>query len=109
MLFNNRSYPTYHLFHYIAQGILLKLNINDQLNKVWSNFGIENIEPILPVVYKNLELKFSSNVFKIKCNLVEYIICCKKLNTNSLYLQQRKKGRKHCKLLNTIIQSKKFK
>lgn len=108
MLFNNRSYATYHLFHYIAQGILLKLSIYDQLNKVCSKFGIENTEPILPIVYKKLELKFSPNVFKIKCNLLEYIICCKKLNTHSLYLLERKKGRKHCKLLNTIIQSKKF-
>ena len=109
MLFNNRSYPTYHLFNYIAQGILLKLNINDQLNKLYSSFGSDSREPILPVVYKHLELKFLPNVFNIKCNLLEYIICCKKLNTNSLYLKERKYGRKHCKQLNLIIQSKKFK
>lgn len=109
LLYNNRQYATYHLFHYIAQSILIKLNINDKLKKIYTPFGRESTEPILPIVYKTIGLNFSTNVFNIKCNLLEYIICCKKLNTNSLYLKMRKKGRKHCNLLNTIVQSEKFK
>lgn len=109
LLFYNRQYASYHLFHYIAQSILIKLNINEQINKTHHSFAKECRDPILPIVGKRLGLNFTLNKFNIKCSLLEYIICCKKLNTNSLYLKMRKKGRKHCKLLNTIVQSKKFK
>ena len=89
--------------------MLINLNINEQINKTFSRFGRELLEPILHIVHKRLELNFTLPQFNIKCNLLEYIICCKKLNTNYLYLKKRKRGRKHCEMLNTIIQSKKFK
>ena len=106
-LFNSRSYPTYIFFHYIAQEILYNININELIKPIWSKFGLENSHPILPVVFKYLKLDFGNN-FNYKCNLYEYIICCKKLKVNDLYLINRKKGRTHINELKQIIESKNY-
>ena len=108
LLFNNRQYPTYFLFHFIAQEILNYINIDDKISPRWDRFGRDHLEPIFNYVYKYLELECGIPQFLINCTIEEYIICCKKLNVKRLYLLKRSKGRKQCKILNDIIETKKF-
>lgn len=108
LLFNNRQYPTYFLFHFIAQEILNYLNIYDKISPYYESFGQDSFEPIFNNVYKYLNLEFNLLKFSIDCTIEEYIICCKKLNVEKLYLKNRSYGRNHCKVLNDIIETKKF-
>ena len=106
LLFNNRQYGTHYFFHYIAQEILNIININDTIGCAYDNFGKEYLQPIYPNVSKYLGLKFShSIIFNQGCNLIEYIVCCKKIGVNSLYLKQRDDGIHHCEEINRIIKS----
>jgi hypothetical protein len=109
LLFNNRQYPTYFLFHFIAQAILNYLNIDDKISPLYDRIGQDSLEPIFNNVYKYLELEFKLLKFCIDCTIEEYIVCCKKLNVERLYLKYRSYGKKHCDTLNNIIKSKKFK
>lgn len=109
LLFYSRSYPTYILFHYISSEILKILNINDIIKPIWSSYASHCLEPIYPNIKKYLELKFELPQFNLKCNIIEYLICCKLNNTNSLNLKNRHdEGRKHCKSIQEIISSKKY-
>lgn len=109
LLFYSRSYPTYNLFHFISQKILEKINITDIIQPVWSSYASAHTELILPNVSKYLNLKFDIT-FNYRCNILEYIICCKKCNCNNLYLKNRRTaGRNHVKNILDIISSKKYK
>lgn len=109
LLFYSRSYPTYILFHYVSSQILKILNINDIINPIWSSYASHCLEPIYPNIKKYLELKFDPPQFNFKCNIIEYLICCKSNSTNSLNLKNRRnEERKHCKSIQEIILSKKY-
>lgn len=108
LLFYSRSYPTYILFHYISEQILRILNINDNIKPVWSSYAVHTLEPIYPNVKKYLELQFDIPQFNFKCNLLEYLICCKLNNTRSLCLINRRKGREFCKSILEIISEGKY-
>lgn len=103
ILFFSRSYPTYLFFHYLSQEILNLINVKDNIIPKWSQFALEKSEPIYPCVKKYLKLEFC-NYFKLKCNLSEYLICCKKNNVNSLILSCEN----HYQSLLKIINSKKY-
>jgi hypothetical protein len=107
LLFYSRSYPTYHLFYYIAQEILKKIGINDIIKPIWSSYAAHCTDPVLPSVKKFLDLEFEVG-FNYGCNLLEYIICCKRNNTNSLLLKETKIGRQHSKDMKEIILSNKY-
>ena len=108
LLFYSRSYPTYVLFHYISQKILEKIGISDIIQPVWSSYASARTEVILPNVSKYLNLKFDIT-FNYRCNILEYIICCKKCNCNNLYLQNRRTAcRNHVINIQDIISSKKY-
>lgn len=108
LLFYSRRYPTYNFFHYIAQSILKLINIDEDINAKWSSYASHFTGIIYPNVQKYLNLDFQVR-YNYKCNILEYIICCKKNNTNSLNLKKRRnEGRKHCKDMLMIISSKKY-
>jgi hypothetical protein len=107
LLFYSRSYPTYHLFHFLSQKILDKIGISDIIKPIWSSYAVSSLGPILPNVKKYLELNFDLR-FNYGCNLLEYIICCQRNNTNILYLQNRKIGRLHSTDVTELISSKKY-
>ena len=108
LLFYSRSYPTYHLFHYISCEILKILGISEIINRIWSSYATHCTDIIFPNVKKYLNLNFDVK-FNYKCNLLEYIICCKKNNTNSLILKNRKRvGRCHTKDVKELVLSKKY-
>ena len=107
-LFYNRSYPTYFVFHHIAQQILNFININDIIYPIFSSYAINNLQPIYPQVKKVLNIKFNIE-FNINCNLIEYILCCKKNKVNWLLLSTNKKrGIKYLNDLHEIITIGKF-
>lgn len=109
LLFYSRSYPTYILFHYITERILKMININDVIKPIWSSYASHTLEPIYPNVKKYLELEFDIPQFNFRCNLLEYLICCKKNNTNSLCLKNRHEdGKKHCNSIIEIISEGKY-
>lgn len=89
LLFYSRSYPTYVLFHYISTQILSLINIDDKIEPIWSSYASHVLEPIYPNVKKYLKLKFEPQRFNFKCNILEYLICCKLNKTNSLLLINR--------------------
>lgn len=104
-LFYSRSYPTYHMFHFISQQILEKIYINDIINPIWSSYASHCTDVIFPNVKKYLNLKFDVTL-NYDCNILEYIICCKIHNTNSLILKELKIGRRHSKDVKELILSK---
>ena len=107
LLFYSRSYPTYYLFHFISQKILEIIGIVDIIKPIWSSYAAHCSDVIFTNVKKYLELKFDVN-FNYGCNILEYIICCKKHNTNSLLLKEVKIGRCHSKYIKELILSKKY-
>lgn len=108
-LFYSRSYPTYILFHYMAEEILRILNIYDEIQPQYTLYAIHTLEPIYPNVKKYLDLQFNQKSFNFKCNLIEYLICCKINNTNKLLLQERKnEGIQHCRPIKEIIYCGKY-
>jgi hypothetical protein len=107
LLFYSRSYPTYILFHFISQKILEKIGLTDIIKPLWSSYAKHTTEIIFPNVKKYLNLQFNNN-FNYKCNNLEYIICCKKCNTNSLVLKERQRGKRHVKCIKEIISSIKY-
>tara|TARA_X000001036_G_scaffold438597_1_gene486888 strand:+ start:67 stop:915 length:849 start_codon:yes stop_codon:yes gene_type:complete len=108
LLFYSRSYPTYVLFHFISQEILKKISITDVIKPVWSSYAQHCTDIIYPNVKKYLNLEFNIK-FNYKCNILEYIICCKKCNTNSfLLLKETKIGRIHSKCIKELILAKTY-
>lgn len=107
LLFYSRSYPTYILFHFISQKILEKIGLNDIIKPIWSSYAKHCTDFIFPNVKKYLNIQFDID-FNYNCNILEYIICCKKCNTNSLLLKETKIGRQHSKCIKELISSKKY-
>jgi hypothetical protein len=106
-LFYSRSYPTYVLFHYIAQQILNKLNINELINPIYTSYANHTTEPIFQQVKYVLNIQFD---FKLNygCNLTEYLICCKINNVNSIVLENKKKGKIYVEKILEIIKNNKY-
>jgi hypothetical protein len=104
-LFHSKIYPTYHLFHFIAQEICKILRFNSKINKKYSNYANPNNQIIFPNVKKYLELEFNIIDFCYNCTLDEYLAICKKLNINELYLYPKKKGKYQVKELESIRNS----
>jgi hypothetical protein len=105
-LFYERSYPTFVLFHYISQEILKLVNIYDKTTPCCIIYhGSEIAEKIFPCVKKYLNLEFNIK-FTFDCNLLEYIICCKRLKKNLLYFY--KGNTDECNNIINIIASKKY-
>lgn len=107
LLFHSRSYPSNYFFHHICNKIIQILNIKDKIKIVNNNYFSHTNDIIYPQVKKYLNLNFNIQ-FNFESNLIEYIICCKNNNVNVLYLKNRKKGKKHCNELLSIINSKKY-
>ena len=107
LLFYSRSYPTYILFHFITQKILEKIKINDIIKTKWSAYAKHCSDIIFPNVKKYLNIQFDID-FNYNCNILEYIICCKKYKINSLLLKETKKGKYHSKFIKELILSKKY-
>lgn len=107
LLFYYRPYPTYILFHFISQKILEKIGLNDIIKPRWSSYAAHFTNVIFPNVKKYLNLKFDVKL-NYNCNILEYIICCKKNDTTSLILQERKIGKQHSKDMKEIILSNKY-
>lgn len=106
-LFYSRSYPTYMFFNYISQEILRMLEITENIPIVWTNYASHTTEPILPMVKKVLNIQFNIK-FNYECNLLEYLVCCKAHNVNSIVLEE-KKGRKiYVDFIKKIINEKKY-
>jgi hypothetical protein len=108
LLFYSRSYPTYRFFHYISQKILEKLNFKEKISPKWTSYAAHFTEVIFPKVKEYLNLDFDIK-FNYRCNIIEYILCCKINNTNCLNLKNRRdEGRKHVKDLLRIMSLKKY-
>lgn len=109
-MFYDRQYPTYHLFAFIAQEILKLIEIDDIIIPSYSSYANHILEPIYPNVIKFLELdnSFKSLNFNFKCNIIEYIMCCKQCNINKLLLLNRRDGKKHVIEINKIINSNRY-
>ena len=106
-LFYSRSYPTYIFFNYISQEILNILEIINDIKIVWTNYASHTLEPIYPAVKKILNIQFNIE-FNYKCNIIEYLVCCKIHNINYIILEE-KKGRKiYVDFVKKIIDEKKY-
>lgn len=104
-LFYSRPYPTYVLFNYISQQILNILEINSNIEIIYTNYASHTLEPIFPVVKKTLNIQFDIK-FNYECNLIEYLICCKTYGIKNIILEE-KKGRKiYVDYIKKIIQDK---
>ena len=101
-LFHAKIYPTYHLFHFIAQEICKILNIESNIKKIYSAYANPSNQIIFPNVKKYLELDFNIIDFCYNCTLEEYLIICKKFGINELYLFPRRHGKYHIKELENI-------
>jgi hypothetical protein len=101
-LFHSKIYPTYHLFHFIAQEICKILGIDSNIMKKYSNYGNPNNLIIFPNVQKYLELEFNIVDFCYNCTQEEYMTICKNFNINELYLYPKKKGKYQIKELENI-------
>jgi hypothetical protein len=101
-LFHSKIYPTYHLFHFIAQEICKILGLESNIQKKYSNYANPNNQIIFPNVQKYLELEFNIIDFCYNCTIDEYLTICKNLNINELYLFPKKKGRYQVKELENI-------
>ena len=87
-LFYNRSYPTSILFHHMVKQILQILNIDNNIKRIVSNYARDNQNIIYPQVKKILGLQFNIR-FNIKCNIIEYIMCCKMNNVKELTIKRK--------------------
>lgn len=103
-LFHAKIYPTYHLFHFMAQEIC-KIIGYQLTEKKYSAYANTSNQIIFPNIKKYLELEFNIVDFCYKCTLEEYIIICKKLSINQLYLFPRREGKKHIKELDDLRKS----
>jgi hypothetical protein len=101
-LFHAKIYPTYHLFHFIAQEICKILGFDFNIKKIYSEYSKPNNQIIFPNVKKYLQLEFNVEDFCYKCTQEEYITICKKLGINELYFFPRKKGKNHIKELENL-------
>ena len=84
-LFHSRSYPTYLLFHYIAQNILTLLSLNDEIVPLISHYAQFKEELIFPDVIKVLSITFDIK-YNYGASLVDYLTICKQFNTDKLFL-----------------------
>jgi hypothetical protein len=73
--------------------------------KKYSAYANASNQIIFPNIKKYLRLEFNIDDFCYKCTLEEYIILCKKLSINQLYLFPRREGKKHIKELDNLIKN----
>lgn len=101
-LFHAKIYPTYHLFHFMAQEICKLLGFNSNIGKAYSAYANPKNEIIFPNVKKYLGLEFNIVDFCYGCTIEEYLIICKNFCTNQLYFFPRNKGKNHIKELENL-------
>jgi hypothetical protein len=101
-LFHAKIYPTFHLFHFMAQEICKILGFESNIKKIYSGYANPSNKIIFPNVKKYLQLNFNIEDFCYNCTQEEYITICKKLGINELYLFPRREGKNHIKELENL-------
>jgi hypothetical protein len=81
--------------------------ISDDIKIIYTNYANNTLEPILPSVKKILNVEFDIE-FNYKCNLIEYLICCKMNNVNTIILEEKKGNKIYVDCLKKIIQTGKY-